>query len=197
MRLRPFPDPLQVFSRGRSPWKLPWYSNLRDRGRPSKHQRRRGREDDTGRDFVKGAAFSAAVAAGSGLLTGCSSDEEPVECPPCPTAEPAAAAEAAAVCSEKVYSFEIAPDPVADSDIVLNYISEGWENLYGGKLEFIDDPDEMIASTLAHIDKKRAELGLPVYDPSEFGRSGDTRMLELEQLPLAERREALYGVAAD
>ncbi len=36
------------------------------------------------------------------------------------------------------------PDRVADSDIVLKYISEGWENLYGGKLEFIDDLDEMI-----------------------------------------------------
>jgi fumarate reductase flavoprotein subunit len=72
------------------------------------------------RDFVKGAAFSAAVAAGGGLLTGCSSAEEPVECPPCPTQEPAAAAaeEAAAVCTEKVYSFEIAPDSVPDSEIV-------------------------------------------------------------------------------
>jgi hypothetical protein len=30
-----------------------------------------------------------------------------------------------------------------------------------------------------------------------FGRSGDARMLAFEQLPLSERREALYGVAAD
>lgn len=89
------------------------------------------------------------------------------------------------------------PDRVSDSDIVLRYISEGWEELYGGKLEFIADPDEMIRRTLEHIDKKRAALGLPEYNPSRFGRSGDARMLELEQLPLEQRASALYGVAAD
>lgn len=91
------------------------------------------------------------------------------------------------------------PDRVADSDIVANFISEGWEERYGGKLEFIPDPDEMVKATLAHIDKKRADLGLPEYDPDRFGESGDARMLELEELPLAERREALYGqpVAGD
>jgi carbon-monoxide dehydrogenase catalytic subunit len=89
------------------------------------------------------------------------------------------------------------PDKVADSDIVLRYISEGWEKLYGGKLEFIRDPDEMIRRTLEHIDKKRAALGLPEYNPDKFGRSGDWRMLELEKLPVSERRAAIYGVAAD
>jgi carbon-monoxide dehydrogenase catalytic subunit len=89
------------------------------------------------------------------------------------------------------------PDRVSDSDVVLNYISEGWEALYGGKMEFIADPQEMIDCTLAHIDKKRAALGLPAYDPQRFGRSGDARMLELETLPLSERRAAIYGVAAD
>ncbi len=86
------------------------------------------------------------------------------------------------------------PDRVSDSDKVLHYISEGWEKLYGGKLEFIPDPDEMIKATLAHIDKKRAALGLPVYDASKWGKSGDTRMLELEKLPVSERRQAIYGV---
>ena len=89
------------------------------------------------------------------------------------------------------------PERVEDSDIVLKYISEGWEKIYGGKLEFINDPDEMIRRTLAHIDKKRAALGLPEYAPEKYGRSGDQRMLELEELPLAEQRAALYGVAAD
>jgi len=88
-------------------------------------------------------------------------------------------------------------DEVEDSDIVLRYISEGWEKLYGGKLEFIADPDEMIRSTLEHIDKKRAALGLPAYDANRFGKSGDARMLELEELPLEQRVAALYGVAAD
>src|SRR4030043_328947 len=65
------------------------------------------------------------------------------------------------------------PDRVADSDVVLKYISEGWEKLYGGKLEFIPDVDEMIRRALAHIDQKRAALGLPEYDPAKFGASGD------------------------
>jgi carbon-monoxide dehydrogenase catalytic subunit len=89
------------------------------------------------------------------------------------------------------------PDRVSDSDLVAHYISEGWEKLYGGKLEFIPDPDEMVRKSLEHIDKKRADLGLPEYNPERFGRSGDARMLELEALPLVERQAALYGVAAD
>jgi len=89
------------------------------------------------------------------------------------------------------------PDRVSDSDIVLKFISEGWEKLYGGKMEFIADPDEMIRLTLEHIDKKRAALGLPEYDAARFGKSGDDRMKELETLPMLERKAALYGVAAD
>jgi carbon-monoxide dehydrogenase catalytic subunit len=86
------------------------------------------------------------------------------------------------------------PDRVSDSDRVSSLISNGWEKIYGGKLEFIPDPDEMIRATLAHIDKKRADLGIPAYDPTQFGQSGDTRMIELEELPLAEKRKAIYGL---
>jgi carbon-monoxide dehydrogenase catalytic subunit len=86
------------------------------------------------------------------------------------------------------------PDRVSDSDIVLNYISSGWEKLYGGKLEFVADPDEMIRRALAHIDQKRAALGLVEYRPERYGRSGDARIHELEQLSLAEQRQALYGL---
>ena len=89
------------------------------------------------------------------------------------------------------------PDRISDSDAVLKYISEGWEKIYGGKLEFIPDPEEMIRKTLEHIDKKRAALGLPEWDPNRFGRSGDAKMLELEKLPVTQRREAIYGLAAD
>jgi carbon-monoxide dehydrogenase catalytic subunit len=85
------------------------------------------------------------------------------------------------------------PDRVADSEIVTRLISEGWEELYGGKLEFIPEAENMIKATLEHIDKKRADLGLPEYDPENFGRSGDARMLELEDMPLEKRREAIYG----
>jgi hypothetical protein len=55
----------------------------------------------------------------------------------------------------------------------------------------------MIQKTLDHIDQKRADLGLPEYNPERFGRSGDARMMDLEALPLPARREAIYGVAAD
>jgi carbon-monoxide dehydrogenase catalytic subunit len=89
------------------------------------------------------------------------------------------------------------PDRVTDSDKVLKFLSEGWENLYGGKLEFIPDPDEMIQKTLEHIDKKRAALGLPDWNPDKFGRSGDARMNEVEALPFEKRREAIYGLASD
>jgi carbon-monoxide dehydrogenase catalytic subunit len=85
------------------------------------------------------------------------------------------------------------PDKVDDSDIVSGLISHGWEELYGGKMEFIPDPDEMIRKTLEHIDKKRAALNLPTYVSDRFGQSGDDRMVEMESLPLAERQAALYG----
>lgn len=89
------------------------------------------------------------------------------------------------------------PDRVSDSDLVLHYISEGWEKQLGGKLEFVNDPDEMIRRTLKHIDEKRANLGLPAYDPERFGKSGDQRVRELEALSLEKQRELIYGVAAD
>jgi len=86
------------------------------------------------------------------------------------------------------------PERMEDSDLVLKYISEGWEEIYGGKLEFIPEPEEMIQATLDHIDKKRAALGLSVYDATKFGQSGDAQMLELEALPLSEKRKAIYGL---
>jgi carbon-monoxide dehydrogenase catalytic subunit len=85
-------------------------------------------------------------------------------------------------------------DRMQDSTQVTEIISSGWEKTYGGKLEFIPDPDEMIEKTLEHIDKKRAALGLPAYDPDRFGKSGDRRMLELEGLSLSERKSAIYGM---
>jgi carbon-monoxide dehydrogenase catalytic subunit len=88
------------------------------------------------------------------------------------------------------------PDRVSDSDAVLTYLSQGWEKQYGGKMEFVADTDEIIRRTLEHIDKKRAALGLPIWEPNRFGRSGDARMLELEQLPLEERMAAVYGAPA-
>lgn len=89
------------------------------------------------------------------------------------------------------------PDKVSDSELVTRYIREDWEKLYGGKMEFIADPDEMVQRTLAHIDAKRSALGLPEYQPEQFGKGGDNRMMAIESLPLTERRAAIYGTAAD
>src|SRR5512135_2734623 len=90
--------------------------------------------------------------------------------------------------------FEGMPDRVTGSDAILNYMSAGWEQQFGGKLEFVDTPEEMVRRTLAHIDKKRAALGLPEWKADKFGRSGDKRMLELEALPLEAKFEAVYGM---
>jgi hypothetical protein len=60
-------------------------------------------------------------------------------------------------------------------------------------MEFVRTDEEMLQKTLAHIDAKRAALGLPVYDPHRFGRSGDARMETLADLPEEEMAEVLYG----
>ena len=59
--------------------------------------------------------------------------------------------------------------------------------------------EEIVRRAIEHIDRKRAALGLPEYDASKWGRSGDTRMKELLDLPIEERIQAAYGVreAAD
>jgi carbon-monoxide dehydrogenase catalytic subunit len=84
--------------------------------------------------------------------------------------------------------------PVSGSEDVLRIMSEGWEKKVGGRLEFIEEGEEIVRRALAHIDKKRAALGLAEYDASKWGRSGDHRMPDLLELPLEERIEAIYGV---
>ena len=83
--------------------------------------------------------------------------------------------------------------PVSGSEEVLRLMTEGWEEKVGGRLEFVEDVEEIVRRALVHIDKKRAELGLPAYDASKWGKSGDWRMPELLELPLEARLEAVYG----
>ena len=83
--------------------------------------------------------------------------------------------------------------PVRGSEEVVHLIGDGWEKKVGGRLEFIPDGDEIVRRALAHIDKKRADLGLPEYDPSKWGKSGDWRIREVLELPFEERIEAIYG----
>jgi carbon-monoxide dehydrogenase catalytic subunit len=84
-------------------------------------------------------------------------------------------------------------NPVKGSEEVARLISDGWREKFGGRLEFIINPEEILEQTLAHIDERRAALKLPEYDPSKWGKSGDERMLQLVELPFAERQAALYG----
>ena len=77
--------------------------------------------------------------------------------------------------------------------MVTDILSKSWEEQVGGKIEFVVEPEEMVRRILEHIDKKRAALNLPAYDAKRFGRSGDARMLELIELSLEARAEALYG----
>jgi carbon-monoxide dehydrogenase catalytic subunit len=84
-------------------------------------------------------------------------------------------------------------NPVEGSEFVTEFISKGWENKVGGKLEFITDADEILKRTLEHIEQKRAALGLPEYDANKWGRSGDARMKQLLELPVEERIQAMYG----
>ncbi|HEY75019.1 MAG TPA: anaerobic carbon-monoxide dehydrogenase catalytic subunit [Thermoflexia bacterium] len=84
-------------------------------------------------------------------------------------------------------------NPVSGSETVIRLMTEGWEKKVGGKLEFIAEADEIVRKAIEHIDKKRADLGLPEYDPSKWGKSGDWRIQEVLDLPFEERIQAIYG----
>ena len=86
-------------------------------------------------------------------------------------------------------------NPVDGSAEVTRILSEAWEKKVGGKIEFVAEPHEIVRRTLEHIDKKRAALKLPAYNPEKWGRSGDWRIQELAALPLEQQADALYGVA--
>ncbi|MBI3761131.1 MAG: anaerobic carbon-monoxide dehydrogenase catalytic subunit [Chloroflexi bacterium] len=82
--------------------------------------------------------------------------------------------------------------PVGASDEVVRVMTETWEKVLGGKMEFVTSDEEMLAKTLAHIDAKRAALGLPAHGTVKFGRSGDWRIEELfKRAPVT--TEVLYG----
>jgi carbon-monoxide dehydrogenase catalytic subunit len=78
-----------------------------------------------------------------------------------------------------VYTIFGSESPVRNSEKVVQFMSEGWEERVGGKMEFIADPDEAVQKALQHIDAKRAALGLVEYDAKRFGQSGDAVMLKL------------------
>jgi carbon-monoxide dehydrogenase catalytic subunit len=77
--------------------------------------------------------------------------------------------------------------PVRASSEVTRLMTSGWEELVGGSLEFEPDWQKMLERSLELIDGKRAALKLPVYDPSQFGASGDTLYFEAVKNQLAGR----------
>jgi len=67
--------------------------------------------------------------------------------------------------------------PISGSPKVVEMMTQGWEELVGGKLEFEPDVDKIVEKTLAHIDAKRAALKITEYDPDQYGQSGDARFV--------------------
>jgi len=86
-------------------------------------------------------------------------------------------------------------DSVSGSPEVKEILSTKWDEMLGGTMEFIPDYDELIDAALAHIDKKREELGLVPWEPDIFGQSGGDELAEqLLSLPPEERN--LYSKKA-
>jgi carbon-monoxide dehydrogenase catalytic subunit len=84
-------------------------------------------------------------------------------------------------------------NPVDFSDGVTDILSKEWEEKFGGKLEFVVEAEEIVRRTLDHIDKKRAALKLPAYDPTRFGASGDSPIEEFLAEPAEKQMAELYG----
>ncbi len=93
-----------------------------------------------------------------------------------------------------VYTMFGVTSPVSGSPEVERIISEVWESKVGGKLELGLDPETIVRKSLEHIDKKREALGLPAYDPSRFGQSGDR---EMERILAVEGRPVNVYSAAE
>jgi len=92
-----------------------------------------------------------------------------------------------------LYTIMGSESPVANSPVVNRFISEGWEERIGGKLEFIADPEEAAQKALEHIDQKRADLGLEAYDPTRYGQSGDWLMQQFIEAMEAGQPVNLYS----
>jgi anaerobic carbon-monoxide dehydrogenase catalytic subunit len=83
--------------------------------------------------------------------------------------------------------------PIGFSSETTRILSEEWEEIYGGKLEFVPDSAEVVRRSLAHIDKKRAALKLQPYDPNRHGASGDQPIEMYLDRPVEEQMAELYG----
>jgi carbon-monoxide dehydrogenase catalytic subunit len=50
--------------------------------------------------------------------------------------------------------------PTTGSELLTDYLFKGIEEEYGGKWDFVEDPEEMARRMIAHIDLKRKALGI-------------------------------------
>ena len=66
------------------------------------------------------------------------------------------------------------PNVVTGSEVIVDFINEGWTKMFGAGLEFIEEWDEMVQRTLELIDARRAALGLEKYDPDRFAKASVT-----------------------
>ena len=89
-----------------------------------------------------------------------------------------------------VYTIFGVNSPVETVPEMKELITKGWEAQVGGQLVFEPDPAKMVELSLAHIDAKRAALGLVAYDPERFGQSGDAVHRELGSRQPADKRVA-------
>ena len=81
--------------------------------------------------------------------------------------------------------------PVSGSEEVVDIMTKDWPQQVGGGLDFEPDYDKLIAKALAHIDAKRAALGLEEYKANRYGASGDGAMLQWLAIPSDQR--SLYS----
>ena len=72
--------------------------------------------------------------------------------------------------------------PVEASSQVKDIMTNQWEERFGGKFEFIPDPEEILKKTLEAIDIKRDGLKLRKYEPGRFGT-------ERKLMTMADRRK--------
>lgn len=61
--------------------------------------------------------------------------------------------------------------PVGASGEVTRLMSSGWEEKFGGKLEFVPDPEEIVEKSLAHIRQKREALKLGSWAQGKYSRN--------------------------
>ncbi|MFQ5827057.1 MAG: anaerobic carbon-monoxide dehydrogenase catalytic subunit [Dehalococcoidia bacterium] len=93
-----------------------------------------------------------------------------------------------------VYTMFGLDSPVAGSAEVTRMIGQGWEELVGGKLEFVADWRQMVEKGLAHIDAKRKALKLEEYDPTRYARSAS--YLPADALSDEEYSQGKYSITS-